>query len=550
MAQAAQLRLAEQPVVAVPPEPGPARGSGPGNDPSGAGETLVGNSPAIRLAPVAFAGPGARAVDAAHGGRRDPVRDRHRGPQHPIRLHFRIQLLHGALLRGVGIYRRICVPCLPEAADNGAQPAVAVAALGVRHVGGRHGARTARPRRAGSTPPRSPDPEPARRAGRCGRRQFAGRGADRWTNPGRVHSQCGAVAAPRPQLRQGAQRLSDQPHRFCGGHRRGLRRRTVAPALVGRPRTGDIGPRRTRRDATPHRGTAHRLRRRVVDYTDLVRYPAFRSGRRGRDPPPGFSGRVLTGTLRCLQPRDLAKQPDPEPRLAVGVSGQRCRPLVGSWVSGSDYRSRASGCALHQMGVRYRVPGDLMRALGQLASRLYGDRLFHLVVVLAALALGAYTISVLGVRNLFNPTVWWQSIAVWFVVAVIGHDLILFPLYSLADRLLSAPRRAPVGHRLAVATNPSTRIPLTNYLRIPTLAAALLLMMFLPGIIEQGAPTYRAATGLTQTPYLSRWLLLTAAFYDASTVCYAIRTQLRQRRSGEPARRQRHPEASNMPSCN
>ncbi|SPM39825.1 lipoprotein [Mycobacterium numidiamassiliense] len=185
-----------------------------------------------------------------------------------------------------------------------------------------------------------------------------------------------------------------------------------------------------------------------------------------------------------------------------------------------------------------------MRALGQLASRLYGDRLFHFVVVLAALALGAYTISVLGVRNLFNPTVWWQSIAVWFVVAVIGHDLILFPLYSLADRLIFAPRRSPVGYRDSAAENPSRRIPMTNYLRMPTLAAALLLLIFLPGIIEQGAPTYRAATGLTQTPYLSRWLLLTAAFYDAGTVCYAIRTLLRQRGSSEPARRPRHPEAS------
>jgi hypothetical protein len=191
-----------------------------------------------------------------------------------------------------------------------------------------------------------------------------------------------------------------------------------------------------------------------------------------------------------------------------------------------------------------------MRALGQLASRLYGDRLFHLVAVLAALALGAYTISVLGVRNLFNPTVWWQSIAVWFAVAVIGHDLILFPLYSLADRLLSAPRRSPVGHRAAAARNPPRRIPITNYLRMPTLAAALLLLIFLPGIIEQGAPTYRAATGLTQTPYLSRWLLLSAAFYDAGTVSYAIRTLLRQRRSSEPALRPRHTEASNPPPCN
>jgi len=173
-----------------------------------------------------------------------------------------------------------------------------------------------------------------------------------------------------------------------------------------------------------------------------------------------------------------------------------------------------------------------MRALAQLAARLYGERLFHLIVVLAALALGAYAISVLGLRDLFNRAVWWQSIAVWFAVAVIGHDLILFPVYALGDRLLRRSRDAPTDGEGA-SQHPSRRIPLTNYLRMPTLAAGLLLLIFLPGIIEQGAPTYLAATGQTQAPYLSRWLLLTAAFYLTSALCYAVRTLLGQHRSGD-----------------
>jgi hypothetical protein len=187
------------------------------------------------------------------------------------------------------------------------------------------------------------------------------------------------------------------------------------------------------------------------------------------------------------------------------------------------------------MGVQHRIPGNLMRALAHVAARLYGERLFHLIVVLGALALGAYAISMLGVQNLFNPTVWWQSIAVWFVVAVIGHDLILFPLYALADRLLPRRRRAPKD-RDGAPQRPPRHVPVTNYLRMPTLAAGLLLVMFLPGIIEQGAPTYQAATGQTQAPYLSRWLLLTAAFYLASALCYAVKTLLRQRDSTKTAK--------------
>ena len=162
--------------------------------------------------------------------------------------------------------------------------------------------------------------------------------------------------------------------------------------------------------------------------------------------------------------------------------------------------------------------------------RLYGDHVLHLIVLVAALALGAYTISVLGIDQLFNPRVWWQSIAVWFAVAVIGHDLILFPLYALVEWLL------PKGRRSADADT-SRRVPIVNYLRLPTLATALTFAMFLPGIIEQGAFTYHAATGLTQEPYLSRWLLLVAGFYLISAVCYLVRSITTRTRPAHPTTR-------------
>jgi hypothetical protein len=47
--------------------------------------------------------------------------------------------------------------------------------------------------------------------------------------------------------------------------------------------------------------------------------------------------------------------------------------------------------------------------------------------------------------------------------------------------------------------------------------------MFLPGIVKQGAPTYAAATGQTQQPFLARWLLLSAAMFAISAVVYALR---------------------------
>ncbi len=48
----------------------------------------------------------------------------------------------------------------------------------------------------------------------------------------------------------------------------------------------------------------------------------------------------------------------------------------------------------------------------------------------------------IGPKALWNPDVWWQSILVWVLGAIIAHDLLLFPLYALADRSLSAGLRA------------------------------------------------------------------------------------------------------------
>jgi hypothetical protein len=69
---------------------------------------------------------------------------------------------------------------------------------------------------------------------------------------------------------------------------------------------------------------------------------------------------------------------------------------------------------------------------------------------------------------------------------------------------------------------------------VPALGAALTLLVFLPGIIEQGAFTYTAATGLTQEPFLGRWLLLSAAMFGVSAVVYGVRLVLSQRAKRPP----------------
>jgi hypothetical protein len=160
-----------------------------------------------------------------------------------------------------------------------------------------------------------------------------------------------------------------------------------------------------------------------------------------------------------------------------------------------------------------------MRRLTARFAAFYGSHPLHLLGTIAAWALAGYVVTVLGPHALWNSKVWWQSIAVWFLAAVVAHDLVLFPLYALADRSVSAALAA-LRNRWA---GPSPRVSPLNYLRVPTLAAGLSLLLFFPGIIQQGKTTYSAATGQSQEPFFGRWLLLVAALYGFSALAYAAR---------------------------
>lgn len=166
---------------------------------------------------------------------------------------------------------------------------------------------------------------------------------------------------------------------------------------------------------------------------------------------------------------------------------------------------------------------------------MYGAGPLHLLGVLASLALAGYVVSVLGVSALWDPDVWWQSILVWFLGAVVVHDLVLFPVYALADRTIGGFLCRRDGRR------PHPRVVPLNYVRVPVLAVGLLFLLFFPGVVEQGASTYLDATGQTQEPFLRRWLLLSAAIFILSATVYAIRLWLAKRNSLGPAGRPERP---------
>ncbi|MCV7028116.1 hypothetical protein [Mycobacterium sherrisii] len=157
-------------------------------------------------------------------------------------------------------------------------------------------------------------------------------------------------------------------------------------------------------------------------------------------------------------------------------------------------------------------------------THIYGSHPLHLLTMAFGFGLLGYILATFKPATLWNPDSWWQSIVVWFAAAIVVHDLLFFPLYALADRVLAARLR-----RKQLREQPN--ILARNYIRVPALGAGLTLLIFLPGIIEQGAPTYHAATGQTQQPFLGRWLLLTATMFGVSALSYAIRVAAARRRA-------------------
>jgi hypothetical protein len=142
-------------------------------------------------------------------------------------------------------------------------------------------------------------------------------------------------------------------------------------------------------------------------------------------------------------------------------------------------------------------------------------RRYEVVVLLGCLAFAGYAASFL----LGDPAL--LRVLTWFVGAAVVHDLVLFPLYALADRVIG---------RL-----PRPSVSLVNHVRVPLLGAGLTFLVFLPGIVRHGEANHLAATGLDQQPYLGRWLALVAAMAALSALVYVVRLA-RVRASGVATR--------------
>jgi ABC-type amino acid transport system permease subunit len=142
----------------------------------------------------------------------------------------------------------------------------------------------------------------------------------------------------------------------------------------------------------------------------------------------------------------------------------------------------------------------------------YGAGPLHLLALVAGFAIA--TAGVLG---------WFQrprdvgSVVVWFAAAIVIHDVVLLPLYSLLDRIvLALHRRVPRPRGFPHGLNAAP------YMRIPAMLSGLLLVVFFPVIFGLGAHTELAASGIPERGYLARWLLATGVMFALSGGAYAV----------------------------
>ena len=155
--------------------------------------------------------------------------------------------------------------------------------------------------------------------------------------------------------------------------------------------------------------------------------------------------------------------------------------------------------------------------------RWYGAGPLHLLTMLGCFALAGYAAAELLPNNAIG-------IPVWFAGAVIGHDLILMPMYTVADRSATAVFR----HRRPQLP----AVPWINYLRIPAALSGMLLLIWFP-LIFRLPGRFTATTTLSLDPYLWHWLAVTGALFLLSATALAVR--LRINRPRRETRRLRRP---------
>ncbi len=143
----------------------------------------------------------------------------------------------------------------------------------------------------------------------------------------------------------------------------------------------------------------------------------------------------------------------------------------------------------------------------------YGEGPLHLIAVIASFGIATYAFFEIAAGS--API----NFAIWFIGAIVAHDMLAFPIYSAFGLIAGAGLQRP---------DLTPGIFAINFVRIPALLSGFVFIVWFPVILGFSEPEVIESTGLDTSPFLGRWLLLTGVMFLISGVVYAIR--LRQAR--------------------
>jgi len=144
----------------------------------------------------------------------------------------------------------------------------------------------------------------------------------------------------------------------------------------------------------------------------------------------------------------------------------------------------------------------------------YGAGPIHLMFAVASFAVIAWALS--AAIDVVGDL---KNFLIWLAAAIVLHDLVLLPLYSLAGVLARGASRTQGGReRLRVAA--------LNHVRVPALLSGAALVVWFPLVLGLREGTFESLTGgRSNGIYLERWLLLTAALFLGSALLLALRAR-------------------------
>lgn len=145
-----------------------------------------------------------------------------------------------------------------------------------------------------------------------------------------------------------------------------------------------------------------------------------------------------------------------------------------------------------------------------LLRRVYDRGPSHALAMLFTYAVTAYALWAI-----FQNTAPW-IVLLWLGGAIIVHDFVFLPLYTGVYRVMRGVAGAHAGRRRVLAL---------QHVAAPAIVSLLLLLMSLPLVLQLSEANYQPTTGMTQDPYLERWLAVTAALFVLSAIVFAVRAR-------------------------